>query len=94
MRGAFCRDAIGDFDLPPPLHFFASRDIDAGEELCWDYGDEYWKGESPGAVAFRRRALQDAVASGELPDMLPASSDRRRPGWRWPWRRTKSGTVD
>mmetsp|Transcript_15407 Transcript_15407/g.62009 ORF Transcript_15407/g.62009 Transcript_15407/m.62009 type:complete len:236 (-) Transcript_15407:2817-3524(-) len=26
------------------LRFYASRDIAPGEELCWDYGDAYWKG--------------------------------------------------
>ena len=29
--------------MPPPrLHVFTLRAIDAGEELCWDYGEEYW----------------------------------------------------
>ena len=30
--------------LPPPrLHVFTVRAIETGEELCWDYGDDYWK---------------------------------------------------
>jgi len=24
------------------VYFFAARDIESGEELCFDYGDEYW----------------------------------------------------
>lgn len=29
--------------MPPPrLHVFTLRAIAAGEELCWDYGEEYW----------------------------------------------------
>lgn len=31
------------------MHFYAIRDIAAGEELCYDYGEEYWTalGEDP-----------------------------------------------
>ena len=32
-----------DHRLPPPrLHVFTLRAIALGEELCWDYGEEYW----------------------------------------------------
>ena len=24
------------------MHMYAARDIEAGEELCFDYGDSYW----------------------------------------------------
>ena len=27
----------------PKLLMFTTRCIEAGEELCWDYGDEYWE---------------------------------------------------
>ena len=31
--------------IPPPrLHFFASSAIAAGDEIMWDYGEEYWAG--------------------------------------------------
>lgn len=30
-----------DIDGPLRVRFFASRDIAIGEELCFDYGDEY-----------------------------------------------------
>ena len=31
------------------MHFYALRSIERGEELCFDYGDEYWTalGEQP-----------------------------------------------
>ena len=28
----------------PRVLFFAARDIEAGEELCFDYGNDYWEG--------------------------------------------------
>jgi len=28
----------------PALRLFAARDIKAGEELCWNYGQDYWRG--------------------------------------------------
>lgn len=33
----------------PAMHFYATRRIAAGDELCFDYGDEYWQalGETP-----------------------------------------------
>ena len=27
----------------PQLLMFTTRCIEAGEELCWDYGEEYWE---------------------------------------------------
>lgn len=39
IRGAYRRDSPR---APPELHIFARRDIQAGEELQWDYGAEYW----------------------------------------------------
>ena len=30
------------FDGNPRVWFVANRDIEAGEELCFDYGDDYW----------------------------------------------------
>mmetsp|Transcript_47869 Transcript_47869/g.116461 ORF Transcript_47869/g.116461 Transcript_47869/m.116461 type:complete len:305 (-) Transcript_47869:449-1363(-) len=32
----------GTHYLPPRLYFWATRDIEVGEELSYDYGDEYW----------------------------------------------------
>ena len=29
----------------PRVWFVASCSIDAGDELTWDYGDDYWKSE-------------------------------------------------
>ncbi|XP_030382047.1 uncharacterized protein LOC115629669 isoform X2 [Scaptodrosophila lebanonensis] len=29
----------------PKIAFFACRDIDAGEEICYDYGDKFWRAE-------------------------------------------------
>ena len=29
---------------PPVIDFFAARDVDSGEELLFDYGDQYWAG--------------------------------------------------
>ena len=59
MRGAF-DPALADEEAapPPPLHVFSRRAIAEGAELMWDYGDEYWLGNSPGAVAFRDRLLR------------------------------------
>lgn len=31
---------------PPVIDFFAARDVDAGEELLFDYGDQYWAGRA------------------------------------------------
>jgi SET domain-containing protein len=33
----------------PAMHFYASAAIKEGDELCFDYGDEYWAplGETP-----------------------------------------------
>ena len=54
MRGAYDPGLVDDEAAPPPpLHMFARRDVAAGAELMWDYGAEYWEGDSPGAVAFR-----------------------------------------
>ena len=37
------RDNFMPEQMPPPrLHVFTLRAIAAGEELCWDYGEEYW----------------------------------------------------
>jgi len=42
--------------MPPPrLHVFTLRAIAAGEELCWDYGEEYW------AIMAKRGIFQSAV---------------------------------
>ena len=42
--------------MPPPrLHVFTLRAIAAGEELCWDYGEEYW------AMMAKRGIFQAAV---------------------------------
>jgi SET domain-containing protein len=30
------------FDGKPRVWFVANRDIEAGEEICFDYGDDYW----------------------------------------------------
>ena len=30
------------YDGNPRVWFMANRDIDAGEELCFDYGEDYW----------------------------------------------------
>ena len=30
------------YDGKPKVWFMANRDIDAGEELCFDYGEDYW----------------------------------------------------
>jgi len=46
---------------PPALHAFSSKDIRAGDELCFDYGDEYWAGASPGAVAWRREMARQQL---------------------------------
>ena len=47
IRGAYSQAARRE---PPPLHVFARRDIEAGEELQWDYGSDYWakRGGDPG----------------------------------------------
>ncbi|KAH8361181.1 hypothetical protein KR200_009191, partial [Drosophila serrata] len=29
----------------PKIAFFACRDIDAGEEICYDYGEKFWRAE-------------------------------------------------
>jgi len=42
--------------MPPPrLHVFTLRAIAAGEELCWDYGEEYW------VMMAKRGIFQSAV---------------------------------
>lgn len=65
MRGAQLLELADDeAAVPPRLHMFTRRDVAAGEELCWDYGDEYWLGDSPGAIAFRERLLVSAEAGG------------------------------
>ena len=64
FRGAYSTDSEpepGDDSLPPPrVHFFTRRDISPGEELRFSYGDDYWTGDSPGAIAFRREAAKAA----------------------------------
>eukprot|EP00966_Prymnesium_polylepis_P054273 1254731-Prymnesium_polylepis.1 len=47
IRGAYTRAAQRE---PPPLHVFARRNIETGEELHWDYGSDYWakRGGDPG----------------------------------------------
>lgn len=30
------------YDGKPRVWFMANRDIEAGEEICFDYGDDYW----------------------------------------------------
>ena len=42
VRAAFTRPAGGP---PPAIHVFTKRDIAAGEELRWDYGERYWERE-------------------------------------------------
>lgn len=34
----------GDVFIPPRLFFVALRDIEVGEEICFNYGDYYWEG--------------------------------------------------
>lgn len=46
--------------LTPPMVgevralLFASRDLAVGEEMCWDYGDEYWRGRDDKVQEARR----------------------------------------
>ena len=70
--------------------FYALRDIKAGDELSFDYGEQYWlerglaqeddsRDYSPERVARERRKLADAqAASSSLQN--PLSSRRRRRG--------------
>ncbi|XP_001355265.3 uncharacterized protein G9a isoform X2 [Drosophila pseudoobscura] len=34
----------------PKIAFFACRDIDAGEEICYDYGEKFWRTEHRSAL--------------------------------------------
>ncbi|XP_017067517.1 histone-lysine N-methyltransferase EHMT2 [Drosophila eugracilis] len=37
----------------PKIAFFACRDIDAGEEICYDYGEKFWRVEHRSSVGCR-----------------------------------------
>ena len=37
-----CRSLAADMHGNPRIWFVALRDIEAGEELLYDYGDNYW----------------------------------------------------
>ncbi|XP_039497074.1 histone-lysine N-methyltransferase EHMT2 isoform X1 [Drosophila santomea] len=37
----------------PKIAFFACRDIDAGEEICFDYGEKFWRVEHRSCVGCR-----------------------------------------
>lgn len=55
LRAAYQLETKSISNAPPPrIHMFASRTIQTDEELCMDYGCEYWQGRSPGAIAFRQ----------------------------------------
>ena len=67
--------------------FYALKDIKAGDELSFDYGEQYWlerglapeddsRDYSPERVARERRKLADAQAASSLQN--PLSSRRRR----------------
>ena len=69
--------------------FYALRDIKEGDELSFDYGEQYWlerglapeddsRDYSPERVARERRKLADAQAASSLQN--PLSSRRRRRG--------------
>ena len=71
------------------MAFYALRDIKAGDELSFDYGEQYWlergltpedddRDYSPERVARERAKLADAQAASSLQN--PLSSRRRRRG--------------
>ncbi|XP_017030528.1 uncharacterized protein G9a [Drosophila kikkawai] len=37
----------------PKIAFFACRDIDAGEEICYDYGEKFWRAEHRSSAGCR-----------------------------------------
>ncbi|XP_016995437.2 histone-lysine N-methyltransferase EHMT2 [Drosophila takahashii] len=47
----------------PKIAFFACRDIDAGEEICYDYGEKFWRVEHRSSVGCRCLAASCKYAS-------------------------------
>ena len=54
MRAAYDPQRTAEGDPPPRLHMLTCRDVKQGEELCWDYGEQFWKGRNE----LRRREEQ------------------------------------
>lgn len=71
MRDAY---RYGDRDdmnaAPPALHIFTNREVDAGEELCWDYGQEYWNATREGEKLWLKESKElEALAAMETKEI-------------------------
>ncbi|XP_017048163.2 LOW QUALITY PROTEIN: histone-lysine N-methyltransferase EHMT2 [Drosophila ficusphila] len=47
----------------PKIAFFACRDIDAGEEICYDYGEKFWRVDRRSSVGCRCQTASCKYAS-------------------------------
>eukprot|EP00966_Prymnesium_polylepis_P227955 5274844-Prymnesium_polylepis.1 len=72
MRAAYDPLRRAKDDPPPRLHMLTCRDVRRDEELCFDYGEQFWDGRS----ALRRS--EEELERRE--ERLRARAARRRPG--------------
>ena len=63
VREAYNPHSVGCDDPPPRLHILTARDVAEGEELVFDYGEEYWRGRSE--LRRRERRLRELEALAE-----------------------------
>ena len=74
IRGAYAFADREDIDaLPPRLHLFTSRDVRAGEELCWDYGPAFWHGREENKQRLEELEWLEALAEAQQAEQARAA---------------------